>query len=222
MHIFNNSNFEEKVSAIINIGSDITSLSLYSKSVIVKSSMLNVASNSVDLEIANYYKIDTSIAKKLKEKFALATKKYASSSDYVECKNKDDELIKINQAEISSIVEYKIKDILNSAKNELNNLTSKRIDYIIITGGMSNMTAFENAVQDIFSKNINIGTIKMIGARDNKYSSVIGNIIYFISKLKLKGQDYTMVDDGESSVDSYSRSTPDSALNKIFGYFFND
>ena len=78
------------------------------------------------------------------------------------------------------------------------------------------------AASDIFDKNINIGSIKMIGIRDNKYSSVIGNIVYFINKLKLKGQDYTMVDDGESSVDSYTRSTPDSALNKIFGYFFND
>ena len=43
---------------------------------------------------------------------------------------------------------------------------------------------------------------------------------YFISKLKLKGQNYTMIDDGE---DTRSISNaPDSTLGKIFGYFFND
>ena len=222
MYAFKNNNFDNMISAVINIGSDITSLSLYSKNVIVKSSIINVGSKLVDEEISNYYKTDITVSKKLKCKFALAAKKNASKSDYIECKNINGEKIKINQSEISEIVEYKIKDILNSAKNELNNLTSKKIDYIIITGGMSNITAFELAASDIFDKNINIGSIKMIGIRDNKYSSVIGNIVYFINKLKLKGQDYTMVDDGESSVDSYTRSTPDSALNKIFGYFFDD
>ena len=222
MYAFRNKNFDNLISAIINIGSDITSLSLYSKNVIVKSSMINVGAKLVDQEIANYYKVDISVAKKLKNKFAIASKKNTSSSDFIECKNVNGEKTKINQSEISEIVEYRVKDILNSAKNELNNLTSKKIDYIIITGGMSNITAFELAASDIFDKNINIGSIKMIGIRDNKYSSVIGNIVYFINKLKLKGQDYTMVDDGESSVDSYTRSTPDSALNKIFGYFFND
>lgn len=222
MYAFKNKNFDNMISAIINIGSDVTSLSLYSKNVIVKSSMINVGAKLVDEEISNSYKTDISVAKKLKYKFAIASKKNASSSDFIECKNINGEKIKIKQSEISEIVEYKVKDILISTKNELNNLTSKKIDYIIITGGMSNMTAFEQAAYDIFDKNINIGSIKMIGIRDNKYSSVVGNIVYFINKLKLKGQDYTMIDDGESSVDSYTRSTPDSALNKIFGYFFND
>ena len=38
-----------------------------------------------------------------------------------------------------------------------------------------------------------IGNIKLIGARDNKYSTALGNIIYFIGTLKLKGEDYTMM-----------------------------
>lgn len=222
LYIFNNKKFDENVAAIINIGSDITSLSLYSKNVIVKSAMINDGAKYVDVEIANYYKLDIATAKKLKNKFALASKKHASANDFVECQNINGETIKIRQSEISEIVEYKVKDILNSAKNELNNLTSKKIDYIIITGGMSNMTAFEFAVHDIFDINVNIGAIKMIGARDNKYSSVVGNIIYFISKLKLKGQDYTMIKNDETGADSNNGSAPDSALSKIFGYFFND
>ena len=104
-------------------------------------------------------------------------------------------------------------------------MTSKKIDYMIITGGISNIAAFEYAATDIFGKNINIGTIKMVGVRNNKYSACIGNIVYFISKLKLKGKNYTMIDDGDASYlasVNNSSNAPDSSLGKIFGYFFND
>ena len=224
MYSFKNKIFEEKITSIINIGSETTSISIYNKNVIVKSSILNYGSKNIDVDIADHYKIDKNVARKLKHKYALASLKHAKETEYIECRNIDGNIIKINQYDISKIVESRVKDILNLAKNELNSLTSKRIDYIIITGGMSNIAAFEYACYDIFGENINIGSMKMIGVRDNKYSSVVGNIVYFISKLKLKGQNYTMIDDGDSNnvdVDS-TRNTPDSTLGKIFGFFFND
>ena len=220
MYSFKNKNFEEKVSAIINIGSDTTSISIYNRSVIVKSTIINCGGKNIDERIAEYFNIDIVVARKLKHKYALASKKHARSNDFIECKDTSGGSIKINQYELSEIVEDSIKEILNLSKNELNTLTSKRIDYIIITGGMSNIAAFEYASYDIFGENINIGSMKMIGVRNNKYSSVVCNIVYFISKLKLKGQNYTMIDDGENTR-SISES-PDSTLSKIFGYFFND
>lgn len=220
MYSFKNKNFEEKVSAIINIGSDTTSISIYNRSVIVKSTIINCGGKNIDERIAEYFNIDIVVARKLKHKYALASKKHARSNDFIECKDTSGGSIKINQYELSEVVEDSIKEILNLSKNELNTLTSKRIDYIIITGGMSNIAAFEYASYDIFGENINIGSMKMIGVRNNKYSSVVGNIVYFISKLKLKGQNYTMIDDGENTR-SISES-PDSTLSKIFGYFFND
>ena len=218
MYSFRNKNFEEKVSAIINIGSDTTSVSIYNRSVIVKSSILNCGGKNIDDAIAANYNISTAVARKLKHKYALASKKHAKSNDSIVCDDLDGKSVKINQYELSEIVEKNAKDILNLAKNELNTLTSKRIDYIIITGGMSNIAAFEYASYDIFGENINIGSMKMIGVRNNKYSSVVGNIVYFISKLKLKGQNYSMIDDGDNTK-SISR-TPDSTLSKVFGYFF--
>lgn len=225
LYSFKNNNFEDKISAIINVGAETTSISIFNRSVIVKSAILNVGAKNIDQDISYTYKIDLETANKLKHKYVVADKMHASSNETVDCKNKNGEVIKINQYEISEVVESRVKEILNLAKNELNSLTSKRIDYIIITGGMSNMAGFEYAAYDIFGKNINIGTMKMIGVRNNKYSSVIGNIVYFISKLKLKGQNYTMIDDGDysamTSADS-TRNAPDSTLGKIFGYFFND
>ena len=220
MYSFRNKNFEDKVSAIINIGSDTTSVSLYNRSVIVKSIIVNSGGKNIDEKIATHYNIDYVLARKLKHKYALASKKHAKSSDSIVCNDKFGNSIKINQYELSEIVENSVKDMLNLAKNELNTLTSKRIDYIIITGGMSNIAAFEYASYDIFGENINIGSMKMVGVRNNKYSSVVGNIVYFISKLKLKGKNYSMIDDGDNK-NSISK-TPDSTLGKVFGYFFND
>ena len=65
----------------------------------------------------------------------------------------------------------------------------------------------------------------MLGIRDNKYSSCIGNIVYFISKLKLKNKNYSMISDDEvhemTTINS-KKNTSDSVLGKIFGFFFNE
>ena len=87
------------------------------------------------------------------------------------------------------------------------------------------MAGFEYVASSVFGKEVNIGNIKMIGVRNNKYSSCVGNIVYFISKLKLKGRNYTMIDDGEAEMISSSsefKNTPDSVLGKVFGYFFSE
>ena len=224
LYSLKNKNFENGVSAIVNIGEDTTNISLFNMGIIIKSIVLSIGSKSIDNDLSNKYKMDLDTIKKVKLRYGIASKSKASSKETIECKNSDGKVIKINQYELSELVENRIKDILDMVKNELNSLTRKRIDYIIITGGMSNMQAFEITANDIFGKIVNIGSIKILGVRDNIYSSVIGNIIYFISKLKLKGQNYTMIDDKdlESSNAVVTRSTSDSALGKMFGYFFND
>ena len=226
LYAFNNSNFAEKVGAIINIGHEITTISLYNKSILVKSSILNQAGDNIDNDISYMYKVDKETAKKLKFKFALGHKKNANVNDITEVKNTSGETIKINQFEISEVVMSRLEDILNEAKKEINLLTSRKIDYIIITGGTSNILGFEYTVRDIFGENANIGNVKLLGIRDNIYSAAIGNIVYFISKLKLKEMDYSMISDNEmyqiTSVNSKKLNTSDSMLGKIFGFFFSE
>ena len=222
LYAFNNSNFSEKVGAIINIGHEITTVSLYNKSILVKSSIINQAGKNIDKDIAYMYKISNSAARNLKTRFALAHKRNANVNDTIEI----DSHLKINQFEVSEIVMSRLEDILNEAKKEINLLTSRKIDYIIITGGTSNMLGFEYIVRDIFGDNANIGNIKLLGIRDNIYSSAVGNIVYFISKLKLKEMDYSMITDNDmyqvTSINSRKLSTSDSMLGKVFGFFFSE
>ena len=226
LYSFNNKLFEEKIGAIINIGSETTNISLYNKSILVKSSIVNMGGKNIDSDISYMYKVDLPTARKLKLKFALAHKKNASVNDIVEVKSAIENNLKINQFEISEVVMSRIEEILNEAKKEINLLTSRKIDYIIITGGTSNMQGFEYVVRDVFGDSANIGNVRMLGIRDNTYSSCIGNLVYFISKLKLRNKDYTMINDNEAyqmtSVSSKKISTSDSMLGKIFGFFFSE
>lgn len=226
LYAFNNKSFEDKIGAIINIGSEITDVSLYNKSVLVKSSIINMGGKNIDNDISYIYKLDIPTAKNLKLKFALAHKKNASVNDIVEVKSAYQDNLKINQFEISEVVMSRLEEILKCAKKEINLLTSKKIDYIIITGGTSNMPGFEHVVYDVFGENANIGNVKMLGIRNNIYSSCIGNIVYFISKLKLKNKDYSMISDNEvyqiTSMTSKKLNTTDSMLGKLFGFFFSE
>lgn len=226
LYAFNNKDFSEKVGAIINVGSEITDVSLYNKSILIKSSVINMGSKNIDNDISYMYKVDIPTAKKLKLKFALAHKKNASVNDVIEVKSAYDSNLKINQFEITEVVMSRLEEILNEAKKEINLLTSRKIDYIIITGGASNMPGFEYIVRDVFGESANIGNVKLLGIRDNMYSSCIGNIVYFISKLKLKEQDYSMINDDEvhqmTSVNLKKLSTSDSVLGKLFSFFFSE
>lgn len=218
---------DNKTGAIINIGAETTTVSLYHRGIIVKSSIIGLGGKSIDNDIAYMYKIEPKEANKIKEKFALATKKYASTSDFYEIKDASKETIKISQYEVSEIVESRIEEILELSKKEIRILTNREIEYIIITGGTSNMTHFEYVADEIFNKKATIGNIRLVGLRNNIYSSVFGNVIYFINKLKLKGKSYTMVSSRDmedlSSVKKNTINTSnETMLERVFGYFFGE
>jgi cell division ATPase FtsA len=162
---------------------------------------------------------------KIKEQFALGHKKNASSNDFYELNNSS--RTKINQLEASDIVMSRFEQILNSIKSEIEHLTSKKLDYIIFTGGSSNMTHLNYLIEDEFGSNASIGKIKIVGVRNNKYSSVVGNILFFVDKLRLKGESYSMFSKNEikelqnTSADVADEKI-DTKLSKVFGYFFGE
>lgn len=218
-----NKGMEEKIGAIINIGAETTTVSVYNKNILIKTSIIGMAGRDIDNDISYMYKIDPEVAKKIKEKFALAHKKYASSSEIYELPGHKN----IEQLEVSTITMSRIEEILTLAKKELLELTNRQMEYIIITGGVSNMSHFELVAENIFGKDVIIGNVRLIGIRNNKYSSAVGNIVYFINKLKIKGKNYTMVSDTDMEILSSTKKSlinvsNESMLGKVFGYFFGE
>lgn len=212
-----------KIGAIINVGYETTTISLYNKAILVRSSTIAMGGKNIDNDISYIYKTSLDEARKIKEKFALAHKKFADINEIYDATDKNGDIVKINQFEVSEIAMSRIEEILVLARKEINLLTKRNVDYIIITGGTSSMNNFSIISQDILGDISSVGKIRMLGVRNNKYSSVIGNIVYFINKLKLKGKEYTMIDEEDEQQLIISKSTAnESMLSKVFGYFFNE
>lgn len=223
INAFKSKETDSMLGAIVNIGYETTNVSIYNKGIIIKNSIIGMGGKNIDNDLAYMYKVDLSVANKIKEKFALAHKQYASK---VEFYNVDDS-IRINQFEVSDIVMSRIEEILSLSKKEINLLANRRMDFVIVTGGVSNMEGFKYVAEDVFGEDVRIGNVNIVGIRNNKYSSAVGNIVYYINRLKLLGNDFSMVDDDELNNLSYSKKgiinvTEESMLGKVFGYFFGD
>ena len=224
INCFRNKETDDSISAIINIGGDMTTISLYNKGIPVSTKIIGSGGKDIDKDISYMYRIGIEDARKIKEDFALAHKRNASKSEFYEINDIEGKKIKISQSQASEIVMSRIKEILNTAKTELGDLTNKQIQYIIVTGGISNMLDFEYCLSDIMAQATK-GNVKLVGLRNNKYSTAIGNIIYFLNTLKLKGMDYSMLseDDMEKlSSPNKSVNNEETVLGKVFSYFFGE
>ena len=119
----------------------------------------------------------------------------------------------------------RLEEILITARKEINILTKHDVDYLLITGGTSNMANFDLIAKEVLGNDTKIGEIKLVGLRHNKYASAIGNIVYFINKMKLKGKMYSMISKDDSQMLSTSKKSlfsEDSMIGKVFGCFFDD
>jgi len=224
IYAFKKGKMDEQMGAIINIGHEITNISLYNKGVIVKNSILQYGGKNIEHDIAYIYKISDDDALKIKENFALSSKEGASLNDFYEVETTYGEKIKISQSEVSEVVSSRVEEILELSLREIMTLSRREVDYIIITGGTSNLSNLTFNAKKILGDKATIENIKIVGVRNNKYSSALGNIVYFINKLKLQGKNYTMMDKDEvddlSSPKRNSGNTNETMLGKVFGYFF--
>lgn len=222
-----NEKHRDAVGFIIDMGSETTTISLYNKGVPIASKVIGMGGRDIDSDISYMYKIDIDEAKKIKHRFVRCSKKYINPDDYYEITNEEGEVIKINQAEVSEIATSRMEEIISLVKNEINLLTNKPIQYIILTGGTSNLKDLNKLVSRILNSKTETEKIKLIGVRNNKYSVALGNIIYFTDNLKLKGQDFTMLENDDmevlSSPDKHFVDTSnETMLGKVFGYFFGE
>ena len=215
---------EVEVGAIVDVGSDTTSVSIFNKGIMIKDDIINLGSKNIDKDISYIYGVDLATARDLKENFSVCSRKYADSNDSVEIKINDNDVIKINQYELSEAVEARVNELLKLAKKSINNLTNRKISYIIVTGGITELTGFGYIVENVLGINATTLNITTLGIRNNKYSAAMGIIKYFHEKLKLRDIDYTMFDDEKinalmDSKKSLLNVNNDTLVSKIFDYF---
>lgn len=224
---FKTKEMENSVCGVINIGSDTIETAVFKGGIIFNSNTIKTGSASIDTEISYIYNVNPKQAEKIKETFAIAHKEFASKTDVYEINNKLGIKTKINQYEISDVVNSKLREMLEIAKKSLNDLTKKEISYIIISGGIVNMPGFDILAKEIIGDKAAINMIKTIGVRDESYSQALGMIKYFIDKLSIRGKEYTMFDD-EKYLDLVENKKNNinngntSVFGRLFGYLFDN
>ncbi len=217
---------KKEVGAIVNMGHDITTVSVFNKGVLTNTKIIDLGGRNVENDISFIYKIKKEDASKLKETLALAHKRLAQASEFEKITNRLGEEIKINQYEISEIVMSRLVEILKIIKNELNLLTKKEISYIIFTGGVTESADFNLVLESVFGSQATILNIKELGVRNNIYSSCVGMIKYFNEKMEFRNKEVSIFNYEEieelSSADKRINVSENSILGKLFGYFFDN
>ncbi len=218
---------DNKVGAIINIGYEKMDVSVFNKGILIKTGIINLGSKNVDKDISYIYGINNENARELKEKFSSSSRRYADINESLEINISEEEKFSVNQYEISKNVEARVAELLKIAKKEINNLTNRKISYIIVTGGITELLGVSYVVENVLGINATTLNSTTIGARSNKFSSVMGMIKYYHAKKQSQMKDVSFIEKEDiSSILDNKRSMldleDDTIISKIFGYFANN
>lgn len=222
-----NSDTDKSLGAIINVGNDTVNVSIFNKGIIIKEANIDLGSKNIDKDISYIYGVDLTTSRTLKENFTVCSRRYADVNDVLELETKAGDKVIINQYEISEVVESRVVELLKLAKKQINNLTKRKISYIIVTGGISELTGFSYVVENTLGISANTLNITTIGIRNNKYSSASGIIKYYHEKLKLRDRQASMFDEQQvynmlNNKKNIKKTTNDTIVSKVFGYFIGN
>lgn len=217
--------FLDCATCLINIGRETTTVSVFNKGIITNSSILNIGSRVIDDDISYIYYTSRKNARKIKENFGIAHPNYANKNETYETRDVNGKLISINQYELSKVINKRLVEILNVAKNELKVLTNKQIRYIMVLGGITDMPSINFAITDVLGSTARNYTLNTLGIRKARFITSIGAIKHFVYKIKLRGKEYTMFssDDIDQMIHSKARiGRNDSIFGRFFSYFFDN
>ena len=213
---------DKKVGAIINMGHETIKVSVYNHGKIMNTETIQLGGINIEKDLAYMFNINVFDARIIKEKFASSHKRFIALNDVYEVKNTAGETIKLNQIEVSEIVMERLAEELELAKKQILLLTKQNISYIVITGGLTEIKAFKNLAYEILGKDVIIYSEDTMGIRDNKYTTAIGMIKYFIDKMQIRGKEYSMIDHDDEDLlinPNIKNKREKIAFTKIFGSF---
>jgi len=217
---------KDVVGAIINIGHHLTTVSIFNKGLLTNTEEIAIGGANIVNDLAYIFNLKKSDAYIVKQELAAAHKRGVSASIKKEFTNKEGVSVTISEYEATEVATSRMEEILKIAKKQINLLTKKEIHYIMITGGVSEMTNFSLLVEETFGHNAVIATTRELGVRSNIYSSSTGLIKYYEEKMKYSKQEFSIFTEEEaeelSNVNRKINFGDNSLLGKLFGYFFDN
>lgn len=169
---------------VINIQEDIVNIGIFNKGILIKTDYLKIGSNAIDKDIKYIYNLNEEDIQYIKENFSSLSSRVNYKYDTIELNTSNGNLIKIKESDIVKIITSRFINILDLVKNKYKNLTNKEINYIIVTGELTELNGSSQVVEKVLGSKSKVADLKLIGARNNIYSSVIGSIYYLENKYK--------------------------------------
>ena len=195
-----NKKTDNKLGAIINLGHETTKVSIINKGIVMNTETIQLGGVNIENDIAYIFGTNIIDARKIKERFALCHKRFTNLNDTYELINNMNDKIKLNQLEVTEVVQSRLTEILKLAYKQISLLSKKDVEYIIITGGLTEIKSFKNLVYEILGKDVIIYSMDVIGARDNKYTTALGMIKGFNDKMTVRGREYSMVSENDCRI----------------------
>lgn len=211
----------KKDGVIVDLGHSTTNVSIFEQGTLVANETLQIGGVNIDKDLAYVFGISLEDARELKENFASAHKRFCKLNEIYEVKKISSEVVKLNQLEVSEVVMSRLVEILSIVKKQIRFLTKNEINYIILSGGLSEIKSFKNVASELFGKDVIIHNVNVIGCRNNKYTCSLGMVKYFGNKMETRGKNVSMLDIDDEII----LTTPNSKNKKesiIFDKYFGD
>ncbi len=208
--------------AVIDLGHETTNISVFEHGKIMNNNTLQIGGVNVEKDLSYVFGVNVFDGRILKEKFASSHKRFCQLNETYEVKNSIGETVKLNQLEVSEVTMSRMVEILTLAKKQIRALTDENIDYIVLTGGLTEIKSFKNLAYEVFGKDVIIYNVTTLGARNNKYITALGMIKYFINKMESREREYSMfnIEEETKLITPNNKLKKDNAIiNKIFGSF---
>lgn len=199
-HEVRNDNLDKKTGVIINLGHETTTVSVINKGILVNTDVIQLGGLNIEKDLSYVFGISVFDGRSLKEKFASSHKRFCQLNETYEIKNSLEERLKLNQLEVSEVVMSRLQEIFDYAKKKVISLAQQEINYVIITGGLTEIKSFKNLAFEFFGKGVIIYTENALGIRDNKYTTAFGMIKYFNNKMIERGKEYSMLDISDEQI----------------------
>ena len=217
-----NEKTDEMTGAVVDLGHETTNISVFEDGKIIDNSTLQIGGINVEKDLSYVFGVNIFDGRTLKEKFASSHKRFCQLNETYEVKNSIGEIVKLNQLEVSEVTMSRMIEILTLAKKQIRALTDNDIDYIVLTGGLTEIKSFKNLAYEVFGKDVIIYNVTTIGARNNKYVTALGMIKYYINKMELREKETSMfsIEEETKLITPNNKLKKDNAIiNKFFGSF---
>ena len=93
---YKNKELNKQIGAVINIGDEVTNLSIFNKGILSNTEVIDIGGNAITSDLSYVYKISLEESKELKENLALAHTRLAQPNESVTYTDKHGEIVKIN------------------------------------------------------------------------------------------------------------------------------